>query len=138
MLRSHRIALVLGGLVLAVALAATYAVAGNGGGNPTNAPVGPDGPSSVAGTAAGMPPTAQVLYAVVNGDGTVARGLPKVGPLAPTAIHLGTGTYQVDFYHDVTGCAHVGTIGLSSTSGSSAPGFTGALTDLGFHLSEAC
>ncbi|GAA5183358.1 hypothetical protein GCM10023322_22420 [Rugosimonospora acidiphila] len=100
-------------------------------------------------TTTGMPPTAQTLYAVVNSNGTLARGFG-----ASSAVILATGTYQVNFSHDVTHSALIGTIGLAGTSGSSAPGFitvvgrvgvanavfvqtynsAGALANLGFHL----
>ena len=59
----------------------------------------------VPATAAGMPPTAQAFFAVVNADGTLARGFQ-----AASAAKLTTGTYQVVFTHDITGSAYVGTL----------------------------
>jgi len=71
----------------------------------------------VPATVAGMPPTAQVFYAVVRANGTLARGFA-----AASATKLGTGIYQVLFAHDITGSAYLGTIGLDTTSGSSPSG----------------
>jgi hypothetical protein len=93
------------------------------------------------------------LWAVVNSDGTLARGFH-----AASATHLATGTYQVTFDRDVTACAYTATIGLSGTSGSSSPGeitvvgragipnalfiqtfdSAGALSDRGFHVHTNC
>jgi hypothetical protein len=103
----------------------------------------------VPATTTGMPPTAQALYAVVNANGTLARGF---GALSVT--FLATGTYQVSFSHDITHSALLATIGLSGSTGASAPGFitvvgrnglvnaayvqtynsAGVLTNLGFHI----
>jgi hypothetical protein len=71
----------------------------------------------VPATTAGMPPTAQAFYAVVNSNGTLARGFQAV-----SSTRLVTGAYQVLFSHDITGSAYVGTIGLPGTSGSSPSG----------------
>jgi hypothetical protein len=73
--------------------------------------------SLVPATVAGMPPTAQAFFAVVNSNGTLARGFQAV-----SATRLVTGAYQVLFSHDITGSAYVGTIGLTGTSGSSPSG----------------
>jgi hypothetical protein len=103
----------------------------------------------VPATTFGMPPTAQSFFAVVNANGTLARGFG-----ASSAAFLATGTYQVTFSHSVTGSAFLATIGLSGSTGASVPGFVtvvgrnglanavfvqtynaaGALTNLGFHL----
>ncbi|ROO61622.1 hypothetical protein EDC02_3569 [Micromonospora sp. Llam0] len=103
----------------------------------------------VPATTSGMPPTAQSFFAVVNANGTLARGFGAV-----SATRLATGTYQVVFSHNLTGSAYVGSIGLSGSVGASAPGeitvvgragipngvfiqtFTsaGVLADRGFHL----
>lgn len=152
-MRSLRIWLVIAAFLVAlVALGGAYAAGRDSGNNPTNAPV-PSGPA-IIGTTEGMPPTAQLWFAVVNADGTVARGFP----ISPTATHISTGTYEVDFKTGITACAYNGTIGLSGTSGASVPGLitvvgragnpkgifvqtfnaTGALTDLGFHIEVAC
>jgi len=92
-------------------------------------------------------------FAVVNADGTLARGRNAV-----SAARLGTGQYEVVFRKDVRKCAYVGTIGLSGSVGSSAPGeitvvgrfgndrgvfvtthsSAGAFGDLGFHLAVHC
>ncbi|MCU1351320.1 MAG: hypothetical protein JWM05_529 [Acidimicrobiales bacterium] len=78
---------------------------GPGGPNTASGPA----PKRVTNLAAGMPPTAQMIWAVVNGDGTLARSFP-VAPVT-TSAHLGTGFYEVDFYEDVTGCAYTATVG---------------------------
>ncbi|TCB90965.1 hypothetical protein E0H26_26085 [Micromonospora zingiberis] len=61
---------------------------------------------------AGMPLTARVLFAVVNAQGVLVRGLG-----AATANRLGTGMYQVVFDQDVTGASCVGTVGLAGSNG---------------------
>lgn len=107
------------------------------------------GAEAVPGTAAGMPPTAQAFFAVVNANGTLARGFGVV-----SSTRLAVGQYQVVFSHVLTGSAFVGTIGLSGSVGSSPSGeiavvgrngvpngvfvqtFTsaGVAADRGFHL----
>jgi hypothetical protein len=104
----------------------------------------------VPATFAGMPPTAQTFFAVVNADGSLQKNFQAL-----SATRLGTGIYQVLFTHDITGSAYMGTIGLSGSSGSSPAGeiavvgragapngvfvqtfnSAGTPTDLGFHLS---
>jgi hypothetical protein len=104
-------------------------------------------------TAAGMPPTAQALYAVVNSNGTLARDFQ-----AADAEELAPGIYQVDFNENITGCAYLATIGLTGSSGVSPPGMitvvgragdpdgvfvetfnsAGAITALSFHLGILC
>lgn len=71
----------------------------------------------VPATGAGMPPTAQAFFAVVNANGTLARGFGVV-----SAVRLVAGQYQVVFSHDVRGSAYVGTIGLSGNVGVSPAG----------------
>ena len=93
------------------------------------------------------------MYAVVNANGTLARGRRTV-----SATRLGTGAYEVIFRKDVRKCAYVATIGLSGSAGSSLPGEItvvgragndrgvfvtthssgGASADLGFHLAVLC
>ncbi|HTT99531.1 MAG TPA: hypothetical protein VMF58_15895 [Rhizomicrobium sp.] len=97
--------------------------------------------------------TAPSYTAVVNSDGSLARGLH-----AASATRLGKGTYEVDFTHDVTTCGYTATIGLSGTGGVSDPGAVtivgrsgtpdglyiqtfsqkGKPADLGFHVIVAC
>ena len=113
----------------------------------------PPGTEALAGlvpaTLAGLPPTAQAFFAVVNANGTLARGFQAL-----SATSLGVGVYQVLFSHDITGSAYIGTIGLSGSLGSSPPGqiavvgragapngvfvqtfnAAGAPANLGFHL----
>jgi hypothetical protein len=70
------------------------------------------GAEFVPATGAGMPPTAQTFFAVVNANGTLARGFGAI-----SSAKLGTGLYQVVFSHDVTGSAYVGTTGLTGNVG---------------------
>jgi hypothetical protein len=81
--------------------------------------VGPTGPSGNDGA------DATALWAVVNTDGTMARGshvtsTQKLEPqfitagVGPTA--LGDGAYEVIFDRDVSACAYVATIGSSGVS----------------------
>jgi hypothetical protein len=92
---------------------------------------------------------ARTMYAVVNANGTLARGRKAV-----SATRLGAGAYEVVFRKDVRKSAYLATIGLSGSAGSSLPGEItvvgrsgndrgvfvtthssgGASADLGFHL----
>lgn len=65
----------------------------------------------------GLPATARVLFAVVNANGTLVRGLG-----ATSVTRLATGMYQVVFDQDVTGAGYVGTVG---------PPFSGGLAPQG-------
>ncbi|MFI6758920.1 hypothetical protein ACIBF5_07220 [Micromonospora sp. NPDC050417] len=107
------------------------------------------GTESVPATSAGLAPTAQVLFAVVNSNGSIVRGFG-----VSSAARLATGMYQVVFNHDLTGSAFVGTIGLPGSDGTSPSGeiavvgrtgvangvfvqtfnSAGAYADRGFHL----
>lgn len=58
------------------------------------------------------------LFAVVNGNGTLARGL---GAVSASRIVSG-GSYQVIFNRNITKGAFVATIGLSADSGQEQPG----------------
>jgi hypothetical protein len=91
--------------------------------------------------------------AVVNSDGTLARGLKATG-----AVRFGTGTYEVDFTKDITACGYTLAVGLSGNVGSSAPGTVnvvgrvgnpngifvqtfdelGVAADRGFHVIVTC
>ena len=93
------------------------------------------------------------LFAVVNSDGSLARGS------AVSSAHLGfgPGTYEVIFSSNIAGCAYPATLGLS-TPGITLPGeiqvvnragnpngvfvatydSTGTSADRGFHLMVAC
>lgn len=106
-------------------------------------------PQVVPATVAGMPPTAQAFFAVVNGSNGALLG----GFQVLSATRFFTGTYQVLFTHDLTGSAYIGTIGINTPS-ASAPGMitvapragaangvfvqtfgaNGLLADLSFHL----
>lgn len=50
--------------------------------------------------------SATSLDAIVNADGTLARGIHTTG-----SVHVGTGAYEVDFDRDVQPCFWVATIG---------------------------
>ncbi|MFI6762670.1 hypothetical protein ACIBF5_26400 [Micromonospora sp. NPDC050417] len=115
----------------------------------TEAEVAEVGTELVPATAFGLPPTAQTFFAVVNANGTLARGFGVI-----SSTRLGTGQYQVAFSHDVRGSAYVATLGLSTTSGTSPSGeiavvgrfglingvfvqtfaSTGTASDRGFHI----
>lgn len=97
--------------------------------------------------------SAATLFAVVNFDGTLARGY---GAMSSTSE--GTGAYQVLFKRGLRKCAYVATLGSSGSSGSPPTGYagvvgrnghlngvyvqtfnsSGALTDEGFHLVVTC
>jgi len=95
----------------------------------------------------------KVLWAVVNSDGTLARGKGALD-----ANRLGGGQYEVLFDRNVSKCVYTATIGLSGASGFSAPGqitvgrrtgasngvfitthnSSGSFADRGFHLALNC
>ncbi len=125
------------------------AVAGTNGANGS----GSAGSHKVSGTSGGMPPTAQVLWAVVNSDGTLARAFPRQA----TSSRITTGSYEIDFLKPVDACAYVATIGnaglgnpphgtivVAARAGQPLGVFvetrdtTGALADRGFHLGVMC
>jgi hypothetical protein len=67
----------------------------------------------VPATAVGLPPTAQTFFAVVNPDGSLARGFQAVSSQKLFGI---TGFYEVIFSHDLTGSAFVASIGDSGST----------------------
>ena len=71
----------------------------------------------VPATFAGMPPTAQLFWAVVESTGVLIRGFGAV-----SAVRLAVGQYQVVFSHDLTRSAYVGSIGLTGSIGVSPSG----------------
>jgi hypothetical protein len=95
----------------------------------------------------------QTFNAVVNFDGTLARGRGATG-----AFHDGPGVYDVDFTRDVSACAYTASIGEAGSLGASEPGTVtvvgrsgtpkglyiqtfnkkGHAEDLAFHLILAC
>jgi hypothetical protein len=97
---------------------------------------------------------AKVLDAVVNADGSLARG---IGATGSHSLSAGSGDYEVDFNRDVTGCAYVATLG-NATGGTAPNGFitdaaragvpsgvfvktsntAGSPADIQFHLILAC
>src|SRR3954453_8076424 len=105
----------LAGLVL-IAIAIAAAAATHAAGTPLNN-AGATAPHAVPASTAGMPPTSQVLFAVVNGNGTRARGLGSTA-----AVRDAPGVYRVTFRQSVSGCAYTGTLGLSGNLGVEQPG----------------
>jgi hypothetical protein len=93
------------------------------------------------------------IYAVVNANGTLARGFRAV-----SSQKLAVGQYEVIFNRNVRNCAYVASIGLSGAVGASSPGeitvvgrfnndrgvfvtthnSAGAAADLGFHIAVHC
>jgi hypothetical protein len=67
--------------------------------------------------AVGLPASARMLFAVVEADGTLVRGLGVT-----SSERLATGMYQVIFDQDVTRAGYVGTIGLTGNGGVAAAG----------------
>jgi hypothetical protein len=117
-------------------------------------PAGPQGPAGSRGAngANGTPgQNATALWAVVNANGTIARGSGTV-----SATNLGTGVYQVVFNRDITNCAFVGSLGdagggvvlgfFSAVRRSSVPAgifvetatTAGTVTNLPFHVAIFC
>jgi hypothetical protein len=98
---------------------------------------------------------AKDFWAVVNSDGTLARDRGAVSAEKNPDF---LGAYEVIFFRNVRDCAYVATIGISGSSGTSAPGeitvagrlenrrgvfvsthdSTGAPADRGFHLQVSC
>jgi hypothetical protein len=135
--------------VAAAAAMASFGIASAAGGLNE----GSRAPTAVPATGAGMPPTSQVLFGVVNSNGTLARGFG-----ATAAVRDAVGVYRVTFRQDISGCAFTGTIGLAGNVGVSPPGeiqvvtanvnpaqvfvtttdSAGARADRGFHLHVAC
>lgn len=74
--------------------------------------VGPQGPKGDTGAAG---ENATPYWAVVRGDGTLARGSHV------TSAGTAEGAYEVIFDRDVTGCAYVATVGLAGSESSAAP-----------------
>ncbi|MGC4805156.1 hypothetical protein [Micromonospora sp. DT233] len=75
------------------------------------------GAQLVPGTYVGMPPTAQLFWAVVESTGVLVRGFGAV-----SATRIATGQYQVVFSHDLTRSGYVGSIGLTGAVGSAPSG----------------
>ncbi|GAB3970646.1 hypothetical protein V1634_22570 [Plantactinospora veratri] len=75
------------------------------------------GVEAVPATAAGLPATAQGHFAVVNANGTLARGFGAV-----SSTRLAVGQYQVVFIQNVARSAFTATIGLTGSVGASPPG----------------
>lgn len=96
----------------------------------------------------------KTLFAVVNSDGSLARGAGATGSFSLSA---GSGDYEVDFNRDVTSCAYVATLG-NATAGTAPNGFitdaaragnpdavfvktsdtAGNPADIQFHLAVVC
>jgi hypothetical protein len=99
---------------------------------------------------------ANVFFAVVDSDGTLARGQ---GAIMAQSLGSGDeGAYEVLFDRNVRNCAYVATIGIPGSNGESEPGeitvagrfqnrkavfvrtfdSTGTVADRGFHLQVSC
>jgi hypothetical protein len=155
MLAGIAIAAMTAGLAGAQEATPRYSI-GNGAGSPdaaggtANVPGVPGmSPQGAGGASAG---SAQ-LFAVVNANGTTARGKGN-----RSSNRSSTGTYQVRFWRNIRGCGYTATIGLGGASGTSSPGevtvvgeaasvtgvfvqtynSAGTLTDRGFHLYVDC
>lgn len=107
----------------------------------------------VAGPAADPDVAKKDRWAVINADGTFARGKGVI-----SASNLSTGNYEVIFNKPVAACLFSATIGLSGSSGTELPGFittvgrvtdpngvfittddtAGASSNRGFHLYVGC
>src|SRR4051794_33703193 len=97
------------GVLGAVAVGAAYAASAG-----SNDPAPGATPKLVAASPAGMPPTAQVWYAVVNADGTLARGFPQNAAgnwIVSSKVSGFDGSYQILFKQDLTACSYVAVIG---------------------------
>ncbi len=92
---------------------------------PQGAP-GPQGPQGPQGH------NATRLWAVVNADGSLARGSGVTsisgGPSA------GVSNYRIDFGRDITGCARIASLGTAGQT--SSPEGGSAFTSIGFYPSE--
>jgi hypothetical protein len=140
--------------LVVVLLTAVQGIGQNGGEN--QQPPTPKEKAKAAAAVAAAPQhvrPAKVFYAVVDPDGTLARGKGAI-----MAQSLGDGAYEVLFYRGVRNCAYVATIGISGSNGQSEPGeitvagrfnnkrgvfvqthdSTGAFADRGFHLQVSC
>lgn len=90
----------------------SLALAGGGANSGNGSPPKAD---TVAATAAGMPPTAQVRWIVVKADGTKARSFPANISVVPDSGF--PGGYIVTLPGNVSGCAFNGSLGLPGNVG---------------------
>jgi hypothetical protein len=129
---------------------------GPAGGQGPEGPPGPQGPPGTSG-GGGSTATANVQWAVVNGEGSTAR-ISENGITSTRRAVGAVGSYLVTFPSDVTDCAYEATVGLPGTTGASLPGTatvvrsaenndavlvetfdsTGTHSDRGFHLAVLC
>jgi hypothetical protein len=112
---------------------------------------GPQGPPGTAGTTGPTGAGATALWAVVRADGTPARSKGT-----ESTSRVGTGSYNVVFSQDVTGCSEIAMIG-PATTGTEAGDIdaasllanpagiyvetrsnTGTLQDHSFHIAVFC
>ena len=122
---------------------------------------GPPGPAIVGPAGAKGPegdPWDGGGWAVVNGDGTLARSNNPAVEAEQLGEEGEEGTYAVTFDRNVTSCAYEASIGLAGTENTANPGFVtvvrwseqaesvlvqtynpaGVLADRGFHLAVFC
>jgi hypothetical protein len=138
------------GLFLMVGAAAAQGLNGPNVAPPAVTPVAPGVVQAFPGGVAGGDWNG---FAVINADGSIARGSGLV-----SASHLTTGAYQIVFNHNITLCVFDATAGLSTFSGSIPATIvtvvgragtnngvfletfntSGTPTDQGFHLYVKC
>ena len=103
---------IVAGLVAALVAGAAIAQSGTtiGGGG---SPLGNSPPATVAPAGAGAAASggSTQLYAVINHDGTTARGKGNL-----SSQKLGTGAYEVLFARDIRNCSYTATIGTALAS----------------------
>ncbi len=165
--RGGRTGTILGVIALALAVVALIVnfiipgPAGVDGQDGAPGATGPQGPTGATGeigaTGSQGPPgaNATTFWAVVNADGTIARG---VNVSAGSSSHPATGQYQVVFVGvDISICAYAATLGYPDNSGYAPAGMitasntqymnvvavatynaAGAPADRPFHLSILC
>jgi hypothetical protein len=117
-------------------------------------PKGATGPQGPAGPAGAAGKSATTLWAVVESDGTLARG----SGVTKTDQPFGTGTYEVVFNQDVFNCAYLTGLGDGGDTGAEYKGnvavthrdgnrnavfvrafdATGTLADQPFHMAVFC
>jgi len=116
-------------------------------------PAGPAGAQGLQGAKGDKGDAATKLWAVVNSNGTIARSAGMVGG----SVKEATGTYNLYFNRDVTGCAYIGSLGgssggvppagdvgatnlLGAANGLYVRTYTGAgsLADQAFHVAVLC
>jgi hypothetical protein len=104
------------GLILAVvALIVNFVIPGPAGANGQDGAPGANGATGATGPQGQPGANASTVWAVVNADGTIDRG---VNVSQSASSHPATGQYQIVFVGvDISRCAYVATIGYPDDSG---------------------